>query len=153
MQETQAQSLVGKIPRRREWQPAPVFLPGESHGQWSLAGYSPWGHKQLDSAPSLPANVRAAGGASPQPRGHLGTGPVPWGDVLRASSTRLHGLLPPSCLHFYGHTQQQIPGVLLIFLKHQQVSWGHDGDTCPHLPHLFSPGPTFKLALHGLIHF
>ena len=30
------------------WQPTPVFLPGESHGQRSLAGYSPWGHKELD---------------------------------------------------------------------------------------------------------
>ena len=36
---------MGKIPWRREWQPAPVFLPGESHGQRSLAGYSPWGYK------------------------------------------------------------------------------------------------------------
>jgi len=26
----------------RKWQPTPVFLPGESQGQWSLAGYSPW---------------------------------------------------------------------------------------------------------------
>ena len=39
---------VGKIPWRREWQPTPVFLPGESHGLRSLAGYSPWGHKELD---------------------------------------------------------------------------------------------------------
>ena len=31
---------VGKIPWRRAWQPTPVFLPGESHGQRSLAGYS-----------------------------------------------------------------------------------------------------------------
>ena len=31
-----------------EWQPTPVFLPGESHGQWSLAGYSPEGHKESD---------------------------------------------------------------------------------------------------------
>ena len=37
---------VGKIPWRREWQPTPVFLPGESHGQRNLAGYSPWGHKE-----------------------------------------------------------------------------------------------------------
>ena len=37
---------VGKIPWRREWQPTPVFLPEESHGQRSLAGYSPWDHKQ-----------------------------------------------------------------------------------------------------------
>ena len=33
---------VGKIPWRREWQPTPVFLPGKSHGQRSLVGYSPW---------------------------------------------------------------------------------------------------------------
>ena len=32
---------VGKIPWRMEWQPTPVFLPGESHGQKSLAGPSP----------------------------------------------------------------------------------------------------------------
>ena len=36
---------IGKIPWRRVWQPTPVFLPGESHGQRSLAGYSPWGRK------------------------------------------------------------------------------------------------------------
>ena len=34
---------VGKIPWRREWQPITVFLPGEFHGERSLAGYSPWG--------------------------------------------------------------------------------------------------------------
>ena len=32
---------IKKIPWRRKWQPTPVFLPGESHGQRSLAGYSP----------------------------------------------------------------------------------------------------------------
>ena len=37
---------VGKILRKRECQPTPVFLPGEFHGQRSLAGYSPWGHKE-----------------------------------------------------------------------------------------------------------
>ena len=39
---------VGKIPWRRAQQPTPVFLPGESHGQRSLAGYSPWDHKESD---------------------------------------------------------------------------------------------------------
>ena len=34
---------------RRAWQPAPVFLPRKFHGQKSLAGYSPWGHKELDT--------------------------------------------------------------------------------------------------------
>ena len=37
---------IKKIPWRRKWQPTPVFLPGEFHGQRSLAGYSPWGHKR-----------------------------------------------------------------------------------------------------------
>ena len=39
---------VRKIPWRK-WQPTPVFLPGESHRQRSLVGYSPWGHKELDT--------------------------------------------------------------------------------------------------------
>ena len=34
--------------QRRQWQPTPVLLPGKSHGQGSLAGYSSWGHKELD---------------------------------------------------------------------------------------------------------
>ena len=38
---------VGKFPWRRKWQPAPIFLPGKSHGQRSLAGYSLWGHKRV----------------------------------------------------------------------------------------------------------
>ena len=40
--------VVRKISWRREWLPTPVFLPGEFHGQRNLAGYSPWGHKELD---------------------------------------------------------------------------------------------------------
>ena len=41
---------VRKIPWRRKWQPTPVFLPGKSHGQRSLVGYSPWGDKESDMA-------------------------------------------------------------------------------------------------------
>ena len=41
-------SLGWEDPWRREWLPTPVFLPGESHGQRSLAGYSPWSHKESD---------------------------------------------------------------------------------------------------------
>ena len=53
MRETWDRSLVGKIPWRRAWQPTPVFLPGESHEQRSLAGYSPWGHKESDTIERL----------------------------------------------------------------------------------------------------
>ena len=38
---------------KRVWQPTPVFLPGESHGQRRLAGYSPWGHKESDVTEQL----------------------------------------------------------------------------------------------------
>ena len=40
---------VGKSSWRRKWQPTPVFLPGEFHGQRSLGSYSPWGHKESDT--------------------------------------------------------------------------------------------------------
>ena len=39
---------VGKIPWRKEWQPTPAFLSGEFHGQRTLGGYSPQGHKELN---------------------------------------------------------------------------------------------------------
>ena len=38
---------VGKIPWRKKWQPSPVFLPGKSHGQRSLADYRPRSHKRV----------------------------------------------------------------------------------------------------------
>ena len=37
---------VEKILSRRKWQPTLAFLPGKSHGQRSLEGYSPWSHKE-----------------------------------------------------------------------------------------------------------
>ena len=48
LQEMQVRSLGWEASLRRVWQPIPVFLPGESHGQRSLAGYRPWGHKESD---------------------------------------------------------------------------------------------------------
>ena len=51
-QETRSQGFdpwVGKIPWRGEWPPTPVFLPGKSHGQRSLAGHRPWSCKELDT--------------------------------------------------------------------------------------------------------
>ena len=38
---------------RRQWPPTPVFLPGKSHGQRSLVGCSPWGHKESDRTERL----------------------------------------------------------------------------------------------------
>ena len=53
MWETRFDPWVRKIPRRREWPPTPLLLPGESHGQRSLAGCSPWGHKESDTTERL----------------------------------------------------------------------------------------------------
>ena len=44
---------VRKILWRRKWQPTPVYLPRESHGQKSLVGYSLWGRKELDTTERL----------------------------------------------------------------------------------------------------
>ena len=44
---------VGKITWRRDWQPAPVFLPGKSHGETSLADCSPWSHRESDTTEQL----------------------------------------------------------------------------------------------------
>ena len=40
----------GRSPWRKKWQPTPIFLPGKSHGQRSLVGYSPWGCKELNTS-------------------------------------------------------------------------------------------------------
>ena len=53
VQESWVQSLGQEDPWRREWLPPPVFLPGEFHGQRNLAGYSPWGCKELDMIKQL----------------------------------------------------------------------------------------------------
>ena len=44
---------VRKIPWSREWQPTPIFLPRQFHGQRNLRGYSPWGCKESDSIERL----------------------------------------------------------------------------------------------------
>ena len=51
--ETRVRSLGREVPWRRKWQSTPVLLPGKSHGQRSLVGYSPWGHKQLNMTERL----------------------------------------------------------------------------------------------------
>ena len=55
MQETWVLSLGGEDPLEKGMQPTQVFLPGEFHGQRSLVGYSPWGHKESDITKQLMA--------------------------------------------------------------------------------------------------
>ena len=49
IQETWVQSLGQEDLLEKEMAPSPVFLPGEYHGQRSLVGYDPWGHKESDT--------------------------------------------------------------------------------------------------------
>ena len=53
IQEAQVRSLGREDPQRKEWQPILVLLPGESHGQRSLVGYSSWGRKDSDMTERL----------------------------------------------------------------------------------------------------
>ena len=53
MQKTRVWFLGWEDPLEKEWQPTPVFLPGKSHGDRSLAGYSPWGCKEPDTTGQL----------------------------------------------------------------------------------------------------
>ena len=53
VQEIWLQAVGQEDPWRREWQPTPVYLPREFHGQRSLVAYSPWGLKESDTTERL----------------------------------------------------------------------------------------------------
>ena len=67
-----AQSLPGSVEAcnplysqgRRKWHPTPVFLPGNSHGQRSQAGYSPWGCQESDMTERLSASLQGFPGVA-----------------------------------------------------------------------------------------
>ena len=61
---TWVQALGREDPWRRKWHPTPVFLPGESHGEGSLVGYSPRGHKESDRTEQLSAHASALNSTS-----------------------------------------------------------------------------------------
>ena len=52
-EETRVPSLGQEEPLEKGMANYSIFLPGESHGQWSLVGYSPWGHRELDTTEPL----------------------------------------------------------------------------------------------------
>ena len=59
---------VRKILWRRTWQPTPVFVPGEFHGQRGLACFSLWGHKESDTEATQQQQKVTAPGYHPDPR-------------------------------------------------------------------------------------
>ena len=76
LKETWVDPRVGKIPWRRKRQHTPVFLPEESHGKKSLAGYSPKGHKESDMNEQLSMHarekVRSGFSRETEPIGYIG---------------------------------------------------------------------------------
>ena len=72
---------VGKIPWRRKWQSTPVLLPGKSHGQRSLVGYSPWGREESDMTerPHFRCDGKCFPSGSPEAKSpHLSVCSFPW---------------------------------------------------------------------------
>ena len=92
MQETQFQPLVGKILWSRTWQPTPVFLSGESHGQRSLAGFSPQGCKESDMTEC--ARTRTHTHTYPRSFYRMLTGPDNFVDTQRSQLLLVWGLVP-----------------------------------------------------------
>ena len=83
-QETPVQSLGQEDPLEKGVQTTLVFLPGESYGQRSLAGYSPWGCRELDMTERLTHNTRSMVGSA---SGYLHTGCI--SDILDLNSPKV----------------------------------------------------------------
>ena len=71
--------MTERLSRRRQWHPTPVVLPGKSHGQRSLTGYSPWSHKESGTTQQLINNTTTTAALSVQsdimrPRASTGEG-------------------------------------------------------------------------------
>ena len=96
---------VRKIPWSRTWQSTPVFLPGESHGQRSLVGYSPWGHKELGTTEATQHACTHA---------HRETYVLFCQDLIILFSGRVHSFFPPSLPL---SLSPSLPLVLSLFLS------------------------------------
>ena len=78
---------IGEIPWRRKWQCTPVFLPRESHGQRSLLGYGPWGHKESDKTAVMAQRARELGWSTATAARHITTRSASFLHSKRSSST------------------------------------------------------------------
>ena len=91
---------VGKIPWKRKWQPTLVFLPGESHGLRSLAGYSPQGRKESDTTKATQHAHTFHRRENLEPRGSmLRGGPQSWSWFMTKPNAHHSQGSPSSPLH------------------------------------------------------
>ena len=102
---------VRKIPWRREWLSTPMFLPGESHGQRSLAGHSPWGRRKSDTTERLALSLFSLQGSETAPAARKWkSSPDPRG--LVPLHTHAHLCTPVTPVHTPGretHRHHQLP--------------------------------------------
>ena len=123
-QETGFHPCVRKTPWRRAWQPTAVFLPGDSHGQKSLVGYSQWGRRDLDTT------ERPSTAASPPGRGPLPAArrvplffapnvclPPPPSCQTRGAEVQ-QCLMTPSVVHTCPQLVRVSPAVWLLGMNH-----------------------------------
>ena len=115
---------VGKIPWRRKWQPTPIFLPGESHGQRSLVGYSPWGMQSPTCLGNWAqhAQKRLRGRWAPQQLLKAGAGltqPVLF-SRSKGSIWRILACYPPI------HTTEGVLMTFLITQEHKGWLWTNE---------------------------
>ena len=114
---------VGKTPWKRTWQPNPVSLPGQFHGQRSLLGYSPWGLKEADTTEG-----------TEQARTHrVGS---------RVCAVNSHGLPSP-------HSQQLSVSVTAWFPGFQRHFWAEDAlQKCRPVARPLGAAPSFTAEMH-----
>ena len=117
------------MPWRRKWQPTPVFLPGESHGQRSLAGYSPWGHKESDTAEQVSVRTHThttslQSPLAPLPASKaLGSLPI---SLFKTESLLVHSLTQPQGPRYTGREQSlKIRGKVTLKLSLPCQSLSH----------------------------
>ena len=119
---------VGKTPWRRKWQPIPVFLPGESHGRKSLAGYSSWSCKESETMEATKQQQQTLQQQAPgvfngwnSRISLLSKGPLFLGFAICETSGNTHGQD-----HFF---QQHHTSFQNSSLGSQQVSYNPSGNT------------------------
>ena len=111
---------LGRFPWRRSWQPTPVFLPGDSHGQKSLVSYSPWGHRESHMTEHLSAHTHTHTHTHNVTGNSLGF-LSPWCDIfypLKTFSSNMYSV--PSSLSSLG-TQLQVGMVDDLLFSHMSL--------------------------------
>ena len=134
-----SQTQEWEVPWRRKRQPTPVFLLGKSHGQRSLAGYSPWGYKELNTTEQL----TLLGASSKEPACQCKRrGFDPW--VRKISWRRAWqptlGFLPGE-----SHRQRSLAGSQRVGHDWSDLAWHGTECTCESQSPIY-PSPPYPLV-------